>query len=93
MEHHLKCLSVYYDAVVAGEKTFEIRKDDRGYQKGDTLILHRFTPEELEQLEAGTLWNLRAVPKHRVKVTYILTGGQHGLEAGHVILALGAIDA
>ena len=29
MTHELKILKPYFDAVVSGDKTFEIRKDDR----------------------------------------------------------------
>jgi hypothetical protein len=88
MEHHLKVMAQYYDAVSEGTKTFEVRKDDRGFQKGDVLVLHRFTLEELNQLEAGELWPLRPVPKMRVEVTYILTGGQFGIEPGYVVLGI-----
>jgi len=37
--HTLKIERVYYDAVLNGEKTFEIRINDRGYQAGDMVIL------------------------------------------------------
>lgn len=40
MTHHiLKCDLPYFDAVESGDKTFEIRRNDRGYQKGDTISL------------------------------------------------------
>ena len=35
--HNLKILNDFADAVVMGEKPFEIRKNDRGYQKGDYI--------------------------------------------------------
>lgn len=34
-EHHLKLDSHYFDAVASGDKNFEVRRDDRGFQKGD----------------------------------------------------------
>lgn len=43
--HALKTLPEYYRDVVAGVKTFEIRKNDRGFQVGDALILREFDPE------------------------------------------------
>ena len=33
--HELKILNDFADSVVAGDKTFEIRENDRGFQKGD----------------------------------------------------------
>ncbi len=33
--HTLKLREEYADAVLSGEKSFEIRENDRGYQKGD----------------------------------------------------------
>lgn len=37
-EHHLKILPEYFNAVRLGEKTFEIRKNDRNYQVEDIAI-------------------------------------------------------
>ncbi|EAE3145193.1 TPA: DUF3850 domain-containing protein [Listeria monocytogenes] len=40
--HELKILPEYYEDIVAGRKTFEIRKNDRDFQVGDYLILKEF---------------------------------------------------
>ena len=37
MTHKLKLHREYADAVLGGEKSFEIRFNDRGYQKGDFI--------------------------------------------------------
>ena len=37
MHHKLKIDEVYLKAKLAGDKLFEIRVNDRGYQKGDTV--------------------------------------------------------
>ena len=37
--HALKCEDKYFIALVRGEKTFEIRKNDRDYRVGDRLHL------------------------------------------------------
>lgn len=42
MTHILKILPEYYEAVILGAKTFEVRKDDRGYQIGDVLVLREW---------------------------------------------------
>lgn len=43
MEHLLKIEPTYYDKVLSGEKSFEIRKNDRNYQVGDILHLAEYT--------------------------------------------------
>ena len=42
MIHELKILPNYFIDVIKGEKTFEIRKNDRPFQKGDLLALNEF---------------------------------------------------
>ena len=45
MKHHdLKIRSAYYQAVLDGIKTFEIRKDDRQFRPGDTVKLREIAP-------------------------------------------------
>lgn len=46
MKHELKIWPQYYQAVADGSKTFEVRKNDRGFQKGDIVILNEFNPNE-----------------------------------------------
>lgn len=43
--HELKCEPAYYTQVRDGSKPFELRKDDRGYKRGDLLILREWDPE------------------------------------------------
>ena len=73
--HDLKILTAYFDDVAKGRKTFELRFDDRGYFKGDLLLLREWTN--------GTYTGRRVV----VKVTYILKGFD-GLKDGWVILSI-----
>ncbi|SDN92514.1 Protein of unknown function [Enterococcus faecalis] len=40
--HELKILPEYFEAVVSGDKRFEIRKNDRNYEKGDILRLNEY---------------------------------------------------
>lgn len=40
--HQLKTWPVYFQRCWDGDKTFEIRIDDRGYQKGDTVVLREW---------------------------------------------------
>lgn len=45
--HLLKILPEYYQSVVSGLKTFEIRKNDRAFKVGDTLYLNEVQEGEL----------------------------------------------
>ena len=38
MIHHIKLNHHYAEAVLCGDKNFEIRYNDRGYQKGDKVV-------------------------------------------------------
>lgn len=42
MHHDLKILPQYFQPVLDGRKTFEVRLDDRGFQAGDTVALHEY---------------------------------------------------
>jgi Domain of unknown function (DUF3850) len=79
--HDLKTAPNYFDAVACGEKPFEVRRDDRGFQKGDRLLLRRY---EI----AGRGYTGEQIT---AKVTYVLTGGQLGIESGFVVMGLSNI--
>lgn len=46
MNHKLKILPEFYNAIKLGIKTFEERVDDRGYEVGDTLTLQEYLPNK-----------------------------------------------
>jgi len=43
--HELKCRTEYFSRIQSGQKTFEIRKNDRDFQVGDTLSLREWLPD------------------------------------------------
>lgn len=42
--HIVKSWPKLFQAVVDGKKTFDYRNNDRGYQKGDTVIQREYNP-------------------------------------------------
>jgi Domain of unknown function (DUF3850) len=44
--HELKTWPGFFDSLWLGFKTFEIRRDDRGFGVGDVLILKEFNPTD-----------------------------------------------
>jgi hypothetical protein len=75
--HELKTWPEYFKAVVSGSKTFEFRRDDRGFFPGDKLYLREWNPETAR-------YTGRFVCK---RVSYILRDFP-GIESGHVVMAL-----
>jgi hypothetical protein len=87
--HHLKAWPEFFDAVADGRKTFEVRRNDRGYREGDIITLLRYEPERgsFTMDEGGRTINLSR------RITYVLEGGQFGIEYGFVVLGLGPVEA
>ena len=83
MIHQLKILPKFFDAVVCGEKTFEIRKNDREFVKGDYLALNEW--EQTSDL--GGHYTGRSC---MVYVDYILYGaeGCPGLDEDYVVMSI-----
>ncbi len=82
MEHKLKILSEYYAAILQGKKTFEVRKDDRPFQEGDTLLLQEtVTPD-------GLGYTGREM---KVDVTYILRDSKY-VKDGYCIMGIKIIS-
>jgi len=88
-EHILKTRDVYWDAVERGEKTFEVRRDDRGFQKGDVVVLRRMHENASGVWVETRSGQFNSFPHElRRKISYILTGGQWGIEPGYVVLGI-----
>ena len=43
--HELKTWTIAFNPMVEGIKRFELRKNDRGYERGDRLKLREWNPE------------------------------------------------
>lgn len=75
--HSLKTWPYYFEKILTGEKNFEVRKDDRNFQVGDTLILQEYKP--------GFGYTDHEIAK---EVTYKLSGGEFGIEKGFCVLSI-----
>ena len=80
-EHHLKCWPEPFQAMWDGRKTFEFRKDDRGYQVGDVLHLREYEPDDALYTDRQMWW----------RVTYVLREG-FGVPEGYCVMGISAIS-
>ena len=76
MTHELKIYKKYLDAILNGEKMFEIRKDDRGFRVGDILLLKEWDNIKYSGREL------------KVLITYILYDNFIGISPGYVALGI-----
>lgn len=74
--HELKLKTEFFDAILSGEKPFEVRFNDRGFQKGDKVIFN--------ETEEGSHFVYHR--KATADITYVLNGW--GLESGHVVFGI-----
>lgn len=80
--HELKVWPAYFKALDERTKRFEVRKNDRDFKVGDVLWLREYD------------WNKDIIADRYtgrymyLEITYILPGGQFGIEPGHVVMGL-----
>ena len=85
MEHRLKTWPLFFADVSTGAKTFDIRKDDRNFQVGDTLLLLEFDPEHYVKKYTGR--------EIRVIVNYIVSLDDiPGMQKGSVGMSIELVD-
>lgn len=79
--HVLKTWPEHWDAVEAGLKTFEWRRDDRGYAVGDIPVLRRFDPStETYDVDKQPIY---------LRVTHLLRGPSvFGIPEGYVVMSI-----
>lgn len=80
-QHDLKCWPPFFQAILDGDKTFEVRKNDRGFQRGDVLRLREYDPNAMSRVGMYTQREIMAV------ITYVLSGFD-GIEDGYVVMGL-----
>ncbi len=88
MHHELKIWPQYYCRVADGSKTFEVRKNDRGFQPGDIVTLKEFDP--VADTFVGNHNNPRQnweINKITFKIGYVLP-----IDAERVVFSLLPVD-
>ena len=85
--HRLNVFAKYADAIMSGAKTFEIRKNDWGYEVGDKIVF---------EVVADEGYDVRAAARHPLngmvyRIGYILDGFE-GLAQKYVALAISKED-
>ena len=80
MIHTIKIRESFANAVNCGDKTFEVRKNDRGYQKGDTVrFIVLYDSDGCEMLNHPLM-------KKEYEITYVLSG--YGIENGYCVFGI-----
>lgn len=93
--HELKVEPPHFDALMDGSKTFEVRKNDRGFQAGDALKLWDFDPGRCGtggrrcKPGSGCPAYIRSITR---RVTFVYSGDPRfgGIEPGFVVLGIEA---
>lgn len=80
-EHELKCYSQYFQRICTGQKTFEIRKNDRDFQVGDILCLKEYD-EKTGYPDYGP-------DQRRAEITYMTDYAQ---QPGYVVLGIKLLE-
>jgi hypothetical protein len=74
--HTLKTVAPYFEHIYIFDKTFDVRRNDRGFLRGDLLVLAEWDDDA---------WTGRDIA---MKIQYVLPGGEFGILSGFVVLGL-----
>ena len=86
--HELKLGWNFCDPVLDGRKTFELRKNDRGFQTGDLI---RFVPIRFDATETADRFPDHPIKSKLYEITYMLNGW--GLNPDCVALGIKEVEA
>jgi len=84
--HKLKTWPEYFAALLRGDKTFEVRRDDRSYDVGDVLHLVEWDPTEQDELTRRSVGETGRVL--RAVISYKVPGGRFGIGPEMCVLGL-----
>lgn len=83
--HDLKTWPEFFDQIVVGEKTFELRKDDRPFAVGDELLLREYDPATKQYSGREVFRRITHILRHRPDAGCAAT---FGLREGYAILSI-----
>lgn len=76
--HNLKLRFEFADAVLYGDKCFEVRENDRGYQKGDLI--------QFKVVDSMGTHILHSLEDKEYEITYVLNGW--GIKEDYVVFGI-----
>lgn len=85
--HQLMLNSHFVDAVYSGRKTFEVRRNDRGFQTGDRIV---FTPFRSGETDRAKMYPEHPIKDEEYEIVYILNGW--GLKEDFVVLGIRRVE-
>lgn len=78
MRHEIKIQKQFADAVLDGRKTFEVRKNDRGYQAGDQVVF--------KVMDGELLITDHELNRRTFDIAYVLNGW--GIKENYVVFGI-----
>jgi hypothetical protein len=90
--HRLKTWPEFFRAIQSGERTFEVRRDDRRFAVGDDLVLAEYDPAPGYDPATGEFSDKPAgfTGRHVLcRITHKFTEGGFGIQDGYCVLGLG----
>ena len=88
VKHFLKTNGTCWDAIERGEKKFEVRFNDRFFQRGDVVVLRRL--EEDGTYSADEPFTYREI---KFRIGWVLQGGAFGgIQPGYIVFQLDEYD-
>ncbi len=86
MIHELKILSSFVRPILDGSKTFEIRENDRGFQKGDR-VQFKVVSDDWTRKNSSIV---REFEQKVFEITYVINGW--GLKDGYVVFGIREVE-
>ncbi len=96
--HELKSWPASFEALRAGHKRAEFRRNDRDFASDDLLLLREYIPTNMEAGDVGAHVSSRGPlpPGYTgeemvVQIKHVERYGQHGIPEGYVVLSVGLV--